>query len=107
MDFQHRVAAFFAVRVLAETEAPSLWGLPAGATFESIRCETDHPVDDLMVVTSADGLVFGQVKRSVTLSSKASSELAGILDQFVRQVHAGRSDSGAALDPERDRLAGC
>lgn len=110
MEFQHRAAAWLAVRVLAESEAPSLWGLPAVTNLEWLRCETDQPVDDLTIGTSTGGGVFGQVKHTVDLSARHSSELGAAVDQFVRQVGACRTASAGdqpwerPLDTDRDRL---
>jgi hypothetical protein len=49
----------------------------------------------LSAVTSDDGIIFVQAKRSVDMSSTATSSFAGALDQFVRQVKAC-----AAADPK-------
>ena len=88
MAFQHRVAAWAATHILAEKDATPPWGLPADTTLESLRCETEHPVDDLLVDTSAHCLVFAQVKRSLDMSTSADSDLASALDQFLRQFIA-------------------
>jgi len=55
MDFQHRTAAWLAVRILAERAASPPWGLPAGVTLEALRCETEQPVDDVLTTTSVPG----------------------------------------------------
>lgn len=91
MDFQHRVAAWVAVRILAEKDATPPWNLPEGTTLEWLLCETDQPVDDLLVGTSANGLVFAQIKRTLQLSRAPDSDLASALDQFVRQFIACQS----------------
>lgn len=110
MDFQHRVAAWVAAHVLAEKSATAPWDLPADTSLEWLRCETEQPVDDLLVGTSGSGLVFAQIKRSLTCSSDPSSDLASALDQFVRQFITCRNKSGGSsstdrpLDPARDRL---
>ncbi len=104
-NFQHCVAAWVAVHILAEKSASPPWDLPEDATLEWLRCETDHPVDDLLVGTSHHGLVFAQVKRNLNLSLSAGSDLASALDQFVRQFIACKSGScDRLLDPQRDRL---
>jgi hypothetical protein len=110
MDFQHRVAAWVAAHILAEKDATPPWDLHTGTTLEWLRCETEQPVDDLLVGTSAIGLVFAQVKRSLQLSKSADSGLASALDQFVRQFVACRAKSTGTqpwdrpLDPARDHL---
>jgi hypothetical protein len=110
MDFQHRVAAWVAVHILAEKGATAPWNLPADASLEWLQCETEQSVDDLLVGSSNDGLVFAQVKRRLELSMNVNSELASSLDQFVRQFIACQSRSlgtqpmDRPLDPEKDRL---
>lgn len=84
MVFQHRVAAWVAVQILAEREAILPWDLPARTTLEWIRCETQQPVDDLLVGTSENGLVFAQIKTKFELSKGKDSHLASAIDQFVR-----------------------
>lgn len=99
MDFQHRVAAWVATLILAEKDATPPWDLPTGTTLEWFQCETEQAVDDLLVRTSAGGTVFGQIKRNLKLSRGENSDLASVLDQFVRQYVGDRS-----LDPARDRF---
>jgi hypothetical protein len=38
MDFQYRVTAWVAVRILAEKEVSLPWDLPVTATLEWLRC---------------------------------------------------------------------
>jgi hypothetical protein len=76
--------AWVAVQVLAEKEMSPPWELHSGTTLEWLRCETEQPVDDLMVGTSEGGLIFSQVKHTLQLSASASSDLASALDQCVR-----------------------
>jgi hypothetical protein len=111
MDFQHRVTAWVAVRILAEKEVSLPWDLPVTAMLEWLRCETEQPVDDLLVGTSDGGLVFSQIKHTLQLSASANSDLASAFSQFVRQFVAYRATSSGKrpwerpLDPVRDRLA--
>jgi hypothetical protein len=108
--YQNRVAAWFCVRILAESEASPPWNLPSNATLELLRCETEQPVDDLFVGTSDGGRVFVQVKHKVTLERAEGSDLASAIDQFVRQyLHCRRSSPDAdlaesRLEPQNDRL---
>ncbi|MGV8174815.1 MAG: hypothetical protein ACP5OU_03855, partial [Methanothrix sp.] len=110
MEFQHRVAAWTAVRILAEKDASPPWDLSENTTLEWFQCEEKQPVDDLLVGTSNEGLVFAQIKRSLTLSKAITSDLASAIDQFVRQFIACRSKTSIIspadrpLDPEKDRL---
>jgi hypothetical protein len=111
MDYQHRIAAWVATNILAEKDVPPAFDLPAGNTLDWLRCETDEPVDDLLVGTSQNGLIFAQVKRTIRLSRAEDSLLGSVLDQFVRQFVArrgkvpGKQVWDRELDPGRDRLA--
>lgn len=108
-DFQNRVGAWLAVRILAEQSVHPPWGLPAAVTLDYLGAESEHPVDDLTVHTSAAGRVFVQAKHSLSLGS-GSTAIAGTIDQFVRQYlrwqeAADTSPSGAAQpDLARHRL---
>ncbi len=110
MDFQHRVAAWATVYILAEKDATPLWNLSADTTLEWLQCETKQPVDDLQIGTSDDRLLFAQCKRTLKLLKGDKSDLASVLDQFVRQFIARQSKTTGTqaldrpLDPERDRL---
>ena len=110
MDFQHRVAAWVAVHILAEKGASPPWSLPSGTSLEWLRCETEQPVDDLLVGASTGGLIFVQVKRTLSLERAPDSDLASTLEQFVRQFIIYRNRNGGKqpwdrpLDPDKDRL---
>jgi len=110
-DFQHRVAAWVAVRVLAEKGAtPPPWELSTDTVLEWFRCETGQSVDDLLMGISGNGLVFAQIKHSLNLSSNADSDFASAIAQFVRQFIACKTATGNAqplnrpLDPATDRF---
>lgn len=109
-SYQDRVAAWLAVRVLAESAASPLWHLSADVSFEFVRCETEQAVDDIMVGTSADGFIFIQAKHTVTLSPRSTSDLAKALQQYVQRHLAFRGSSQGLrrwerpLDPATDRL---
>jgi hypothetical protein len=108
--YQNRVAAWFATRILAERDASPPLGLSADISLEFLRCETEQPVDDLLIGTSAGGHLFIQVKHSLDLDRRENSPLASAFNQFVRQFIvyrgsvSGRRPWERALDPGRDRL---
>ena len=85
IDYQNRVAAWFAVGILVEQEATPPWELSADTTFKFLRCETEQPVDDLLIGTSQGGNVFIQIKHRVSLSRDIQSGFGKTIDQFVRQ----------------------
>src|SRR5438105_1205080 len=111
-DYQNQVGAWLAVRILAEHGAPLPWGLAdANGSLEFLRCQTEQPVDDLLVGTSSGGFAFIQAKTTVNLSADSNSELGSAIAQFVRQYIANASHKNGEgrpwerpLDPSKDRL---
>ncbi|MFE9792294.1 hypothetical protein ACFYRL_11180 [Streptomyces goshikiensis] len=83
-DFQDRVAAWFAVAILASEAAAPVQGLWTGA-IEQVACETGEPVDDCRVHTTDGITLVLQAKRSIALGTTESSELAKTVGQFVAQ----------------------
>ncbi|MFI4973436.1 MAG: hypothetical protein ACHP84_02730 [Caulobacterales bacterium] len=74
-----------------------------------IRFETEAPVDDVLIATSAGGFIAVQAKTTVELSARPGGGLARTVQQFVRQWLICRDGTGAQLwdrplEPERDRL---
>ena len=111
-DYQNRVAAWLAVRILAESSTTTQWNLiDPDTTLEFIRCETEQIVDDILAGTSKGGFLFFQVKRNINLSKNSDSPFASVASQFVSQYLVSRSHTGEAqrswdrpLDPTLDRL---
>lgn len=84
VDFQARVAAWFAAQALAGSAAAGISGLYDSAVLD-VSCETGAPVDDCRV-RLADGVVLAlQAKRSITLGTTAGGELGKTVAQFVQQ----------------------
>lgn len=109
LAFQNRTAAWVAVQILGEQAVSPPWGLPVNTTLEFVLCETTEAVDDLLIGTSDDGHIFISVKRSLFLERGEHSDLASVVDQFVRQFHVGArvpsaDDPERPLDADRDRL---
>lgn len=109
INYQNRVAAWMAVAILADQEAAPPWDLPADTSLKFLRCETEQPVDDLLVGTSNGGNAFIQVKHELELGKNPQSEFGKTLDQFVRQFLAYSGEPGnrpweRPLDINRDRL---
>jgi len=108
-DYETRVGVWYCVRVLLGTSAQPLYGLPASTRMTGVAFQTTAPVDDVNLVTSDDGYVFIQAKRTVQLSPAKNSPLWKSLDQFVRQFKACKERTGGhrwarPLDPDKDRL---
>jgi hypothetical protein len=64
IDFQARLAAWFACAILAEEEASPLWEWPEAAPFASVYAETGEEADDLLVSNSAGGRAYVQSSTS-------------------------------------------
>jgi hypothetical protein len=109
--FQAGVAAYFGSALLAEQALDRPFGL-SHAVPVSIRCETEAPIDDLLVETKNGGFIFIQAKSSVHLTRSPSGPLGQTADQFVRQwllCSAGTGqrawDHPLSLDKDRFVLA--
>jgi hypothetical protein len=108
-DYETLVGAWYCHALLVGTSTQPLFDLPATSEIKSVHCQTDAPIDDVNAVTSDDGIVFVQAKRTVALSTSKSSPLASALDQFVRQHQACDAKSSGKfwsrpLEPLTDRL---
>jgi hypothetical protein len=88
INFQNRVAAWVAVRILCESSGSGIFGLAGIPSL--VRCETEQPVDDLLVGTSASSFAFVNVKHSLDLSSAANSTLGTVVHQ-IRATDLGLS----------------
>ena len=109
-EYQARVSAWVAVRLLAEEDAEPPFRLTAPVS--GIACEGAGPVDDLIVTTRAGHTAYVQAKRTVSLSHVRRRAgrlvpLASAVDQFVRQFLQGRTAPGGGEDASNaahDRL---
>lgn len=84
--FQAQVTAWWCARMLLQTPVGQRYDLPPVSTPERIYCETTDSVDDLRVEFSGNGRVYGQCKRSLTLSNNIESEWASVLKQFYNEL---------------------
>ena len=78
-------------------------------SISEIKLETDSPIDDLVLLTTAPGRLFVQAKSNVSLADSNSGEMAKTVDQFVRQwklCNEGKNTSGwdYPLNKEHDRF---
>ncbi|MBF0141417.1 MAG: hypothetical protein HQL74_14195 [Magnetococcales bacterium] len=107
--FQHRVAAWFAVRLLAGRDISESLDL-GSAQIDRVGEEIPAAVDDVIVFLSSGGFVFVQCKKGLNLSDKPGKEFDKAVGQFVRQFLAHLSDDNHGrpwhrpLDPQKDRL---
>ena len=105
--FQEDVACYLSTLILAETKAEPPTGLPQSVNLCEIVAETPQAIDDLMVGTSAGGILYIQAKTSLSLSGNEASEFAKVITQFVRQRWLGARPIGGEirpLDTSRDRF---
>ncbi len=84
VDFDALVLAWMAAYMLANIALPQPWRLTHGQ-LTSIGGQTGEPMDDCGAITSDDGRVFVQSKRTLALGTVESSPLASAIDQAARQ----------------------
>lgn len=113
VDFQAVIGAFAGALMLTERPMARLdAGLPSAP--RRILFETPSAVDDVIIETADDGVIYVQAKRTISLSEPepagkaeaSDSDLASVADQFVRQYRQGKIIDGARRDlsPGHDRL---
>jgi hypothetical protein len=85
IDYQQRVSAWFLTAMFTQIDIAPLLGLDGISIVERLSYETEDCVDDLKVTASNGSQLFLQIKRRLSLSSKANSDWVSTLDQFVRQ----------------------
>jgi hypothetical protein len=81
----------------------------AAESISEVKLETDSPIDDLILLTTAPGRLFVQAKSTVSLATSDSGEMGKTVDQFVRQwrlCSEGKKTSGwdYPLNKDRDRF---
>jgi hypothetical protein len=82
-DYQDRVTAWFAARMLAGDRASGVPGLYEGQVLDLV-CETRDEVDDCRVGLADDVLLL-QAKHSIQLRQAEDGDLGQTAAQFVRQ----------------------
>jgi hypothetical protein len=108
-NYENLVAAWYCLRILFGSAAHPGFDLPSSTRIVELSLQSAAAVDDVNSVTSDEGRIFVQAKRSVTLSKAANSPLGSAIDQFVRQHKTGVANDHQAtsfrpLDWTRDRL---
>jgi hypothetical protein len=81
----------------------------AAESISEVKLETDSPIDDLILLTTAPGRLFVQAKSTVSLATSDSGEMVKTVDQFVRQwrlCSEGKKKRGwdYPLNKDRDRF---
>ena len=105
INYQNRVAAYFAACCLAERVA-----LPEISTspLKSIRCETGEPLADILLTFEDESLVFVEVKRAMEFGSARMKPLVThVIEQYLASMQGtsgGKFPWRRRLDPARDRF---
>jgi len=81
----------------------------AAESISEVKLETDSPIDDLILLTTAPGRLFVQAKSTVSLATSDSGEMVKTVDQFVRQwrlCNEGKKTRGwdYRLNKDHDRF---
>jgi hypothetical protein len=105
INYQNRVAAYFAACCLAERVAlPGLSTSPV----KSLRCETGEPLADILLTHEDDGLVFVEVKRVIESGTARMRPLVShLIEQYLASLQGtsgGKFPWRRPLDARRDRL---
>ena len=93
INYQHRVAAFFAASSLSENAA--FPGLPA-SPIESIRCETGEPLADILLTFENGGIAFVEVKPAFQPPLRSAVDGARALRAAQRRASQVRCDKETA-----------
>ncbi|EHM45430.1 NACHT domain-containing protein [Yokenella regensburgei] len=106
--FQQQLGAHFAAQILSANRMDARLGL-GEASPVWLRFETEAPVDDILVATSADGFIAIQAKTTLSLSDDKKNPFYRTVEQFVRQWLTCRDGDGSLdwnrpLDSDKDRL---
>ena len=105
INYQNRVAAYFAACSLAERVA--LPGIPT-SPLKSIRCETGEPLADILLIFEDESLVFVEVKRAMEFGAARMKPLVShLIEQYLASkegTFGGKFPWRRRLDSTRDRL---
>lgn len=84
VTFQGWVGGLFAATGLTRASVDKRFQLKAESIAE-FRLETESPIDDLIVYTTAPGRLFVQAKTNLSMAQSDSDAMMKTLDQIVRQ----------------------
>jgi hypothetical protein len=105
INYQNRVAAYFAACSLAERVA--LPGIPT-SPLKSIRCETGEPLADILLTLEDESFIFVEVKRAMEFGAVRMRPLVShLVEQYLASkqgTSGGKFPWRRRLDPTRDRL---
>ena len=84
VTFQGWLGGLFAATGLTQASVDKRFQLKAESIAE-FRLETESPLDDLIVYTTAPGRLFVQAKTNLSMAQSDSDAMMKTLDQIVRQ----------------------
>lgn len=84
VTFQGWLAGLFAATGLTQASVDKRFQLKAESIAE-FRLETESPIDDLIVYSTAPGRLFVQAKTNLSMARSDSDAMMKTLDQIVRQ----------------------
>jgi len=103
--YQNQVTGWLAAKMLAERPAEPI--APRGK-LNYLAAESGEAVDDILAGTDSGSFSFVQAKRKLSLSSREDSDLAGVVNQAVRQMAAtvepAKRPWSRPLNSDSDRL---
>ncbi len=105
INYQNRVAAYFAVCCLAErVPLPNV----STSSLKSVRCETGEPLADILLTFEDSSLAFVEVKRALEFGHARMKPLAShLIEQYLASLQGtsgGKFPWRRRLDAGRDRL---
>ena len=84
--FQAQTTAWWASRILSQTAVGKQFDVATNSIPISISSETGDAVDDLRVSLTGQTKLFGQCKKSLTISGNVKSDFGSVLEQFGREL---------------------
>lgn len=98
IDYQQRVAAWCLINQYSEFNISDYFDqIEEELIIEKCLFETSNPIDDLNLQCSGGRFVFLQIKRSISLAQRETSEFYKTIDQFVQEFlkdHSSRDYFG-------------
>ena len=85
IDFQQRVSGWILYNMVTDMDLANSIDIKENTYIEKVAFETRDIIDDLVVTTIKDEILFFQMKRTVSLSQSEDSDFYKAVNQFVRQ----------------------
>jgi hypothetical protein len=86
IDYQQRIASWCLINQYTEFDISTYFDqIDEELIIDSIHFETDKPIDDLNLICKKNKKVFLQIKRSLSLSVRETSDFYKTILQFVKE----------------------